>query len=182
MVGIAAFNWSQLTPRLVENADADASRKARHALYRNAAIEASFGAVIIGIVAVLGMLPPASHAHHEALSGAIPANASFQHIHGENGMADVLIEPGHVGMVSATIHLLNDDLETLAAKAVRVTLTAPTPGSRPMTRTAVQDADKLWHVDNVELPVAGNWTVDIIATLTSNKQLELTAPIVIDPK
>jgi putative copper resistance protein D len=182
MVGIAAFNWSQLTPRLVENADADASRKARHALYRNAAIEASFGAVIIGIVAVLGMLPPASHAHHEALSGAIPANASFQHIHGENGMADVLIEPGHVGMVSATIHLLNDDLETLAAKAVRVTLTAPTPGSRPMTRTAVQDADKLWHVDNVELPVAGNWTVDIIATLTSNNQLELAAPIVIDPK
>jgi hypothetical protein len=51
-----------------------------------------------------------------------------------------------------------------------------------MTRTAVQDADKLWHVDNVELPVAGNWTVDIIATLTSNNQLELAAPIVIDPK
>jgi putative copper resistance protein D len=88
MVGIAAFNWLQLTPRLVRNADADAARKARRALCRNAAIEASFGAVIIGIVAVLGTLPPASHAHHEAPSGAIPAGASFQHIHGEDGMAD----------------------------------------------------------------------------------------------
>lgn len=129
MVGIAAFNWSQLTPRLVCNAD-DA-RKARRALCRNAAIEALLGAVIISIVAVLGTLPPASHTHHETPSGAIPADASFRHIHGEDGMADILIEPGHVGTASATMHLLNDDLETLAAKAVTLTLTAP--GSKPMT-------------------------------------------------
>jgi putative copper resistance protein D len=182
MVGIAAFNWSQLTPRLARNANAGAARKAQRALCHNAVIEASFGAVIIGIVAVLGTLPPASHAHHEVPSGAIPADASFQHIHGEDGMADVLIEPGHVGTVRATIHLLNDDLETLAAKAVTVTLTAPTPGSKPMTRTAVQDADGAWHVDGLQLPVPGNWTVNVAAMLTSNKHLELTAPIVIDPK
>lgn len=178
MVGVAAFNWSQLTPRLVCNGD-DA-RKARRALCRNAAIEALLGAVIISIVAVLGTLPPASHAHHETPSGAIPAEASFQHIHGEDGMADILIEPGHVGTASATIHLLNDDLETLAAKAVTLTLTAP--ASKPMTRTAAQDADGLWHVDGERLLVSGNWTVSVTATLTSNKQLELTAPIVIDPK
>jgi putative copper resistance protein D len=182
MVGIAAFNWSQLTPSLVRNAHAGAAQKARRALCRNAAIEASFGAVIIGIVAVLGTLPPASHAHHEVPSGAIPADASFQHIHGEDGMADVLIEPGHVGTVRATIHLLNDDLETLAAKAVTITLTAPTPGTKPMTRTAGQDADGAWHVDGLQLPVPGKWTVNVAAMLTSNKHLELTAPIVIDPK
>jgi putative copper resistance protein D len=182
MVGIAAFNWSQLTPGLVRNADLGAAQKARRALCRNAAIEASFGAVIIGIVAVLGTLPPASHAHHEAPSGAIPADASFQHIHGEDGMADVLIEPGHVGTVSVTIHLLNDDLETLAAKAVTVTLTAPSRGGKSMTRMAAQDADGVWHVDGVQLPVPGNWTVSATAILTSNKRLALTAPIVIDPK
>jgi alkylation response protein AidB-like acyl-CoA dehydrogenase len=97
-------------------------------------------------------------------------------------MADVLIEPGHVGTVSATIHLLNDDLETLAAKAVTVALTAPTPGSKPMTRTAVQDTDGAWHVNGVQLPVPGNWNVSVTAVLTPNKRLELTAPIVIDPK
>jgi putative copper resistance protein D len=182
MVGIAAFNWSQLTPRLVQNADTGAARKARRALCRNAAIEASLGAVIIAIVAVLGTLPPASHAHHEAPSGGIPADASFQHIHGEDGMADVLMEPGHIGTVSATIHLLNDDMETLAAKAMTLTLTAPTPGSKTISRPAVQDADGAWHVDGVQLSVSGNWTVNVTATLTSNKRLELTAPIVIDPK
>jgi hypothetical protein len=77
---------------------------------------------------------------------------------------------------------LNDDLETLAAKAVTVTLTAPTPGSKPMTRTAVQDADETWRVDGIQLPVPGNWSVTVTATLNSNRQLELTAPIVIDPK
>lgn len=182
MVGIAAFNWSQLTPRLVRNADAGAVQKARRALCRNATIEVSLGAVIIGIVAVLGTLPPANHAHHEAPSGAIPADASVQHIHGEDGMADILIEPGHVGRVSATIHPLNDDLETLAAKAATLTLTAPTPGTKPMTRSAAQDADGLWHVDGVQLSVSGNWTVNVAAKLTSNKRLALTAPIVIDPK
>jgi putative copper resistance protein D len=182
MVGIAAFNWSQLTPRLGKNADAGAAQRARRALCRNATIEASFGAAIICIVAVLGTLPPASHAHHEASSGGIPADASFQHIHGEDGMADVLIAPGRVGIVSATIHLLNDDLQTLSARAVTLTLTAPTPGSKPMTRTAAQDASGLWHIDRVQVPVAGNWTARVAAMLTSNKRLELTAPIVIDPK
>jgi putative copper resistance protein D len=182
MVGIAAFNWSQLTPML-KNADIGAARVARRALCRNAAIEASLGTVIISIVAVLGTLPPANHSHHEVPSSAIPAEASLQHIHGEDGMTDVLIEPGHIGTLSATIPLLNDDLESLPTKAVKLTLTAPTPGSKPLTRTAAQDADGLWHFDGVQLPVAGNWTVSVAATLTSNnKRLEFTAPGVTDPK
>ncbi len=94
MVGIAVFNWSQLTPKLVRNADGGAARKARRALCRNAAIEASCGAAIIGIVAVLGTLPPASHAGHEASSGAVRGDAFFRRIHGEGGMADVRIESG----------------------------------------------------------------------------------------
>jgi putative copper resistance protein D len=182
MVGIAAFNWSQLTPRLVQDADIAAAQKARRQLRRNAAIEASLGAMIIGIVAVLGTLPPASHAHHESSSGPIPADASFQHIHGVDGMADVLVEPGHVGTANVTIHLWNDDLEPLGARDLTLTLTAPTPGSKPVTRTASQDTDGVWHVDGVRLPVAGNWTVSVAALLTPNTRLELTAPIEIDPQ
>ncbi len=64
MVGIAAVNWSRLTPRLMQNADTAGALRARRLLRRNAAIEAAAGAAIIGIVAVLGILPPASHLHH----------------------------------------------------------------------------------------------------------------------
>jgi copper resistance protein D len=182
MVAIAAINWSQLTPKLIQNADAAAAQQARRQLRRNAAIEASIGAVIIAIVAVLGTLPPASHANHHAIEGAVPADASFQHIHSLNGMADVMIVPGRVGTASVTIHLLDDDLETLSAREVTLTLTAPTPGSKPTTRKALQDADEEWHVDGIELSQPGNWTVTVDAVLSSNRRLELTAPIVIDAK
>ena len=76
-------------------------------------IEALAGAVIICIVAVLGTKPPASHANHHPAYGALPADAAFVHIHTEQGMADVMIEPGRVGPAHATIHLWNDDFEPL---------------------------------------------------------------------
>jgi len=182
MVGIAAWNWSQLTPKLIQDADLAAARKARRQLCRNAAAEAALGAVIVAIVAALGTMAPASHANHHAIEGAIPADASFQHIHSENGMADVLVEPGRVGTASVTIHLLDDDLETLPAQAVTLTLTAPTPAGKPISRAALQDSDGEWHVDGIELTEPGNWTVTVDALLATNRRLRLAAPIVIDAK
>lgn len=182
MVGIAAFNWSQLTPRLVQNADVAAARKAQRQLRRNAATEAALGAAIICIVAVLGTLPPASHANHHAPDETIPADAAFQHIHSEQGMADVTIEPGHVGTARATIRLWDDDLNTLEARHVTLTLTAPTAGSKPVTRAATEDSTGAWIVDGIDLPQAGNWTATVEAVLGPDKRLDLTAPIAVDAK
>jgi putative copper resistance protein D len=182
MLGVAAFNRLQLTPRLVESPGATAALTAQRQLCRNAAIEAAMGAAIIAIVALLGTLPPGSHAHHHESEGPIPPDATFQHIHGIDGMADVMIEPGHVGRANATIHLLNDDLETLPALDVALTLTAPSAGSKPTTRAATEDPDGVWHVEGLQLPESGNWTVSVDADLGSNKRLELTAPILIDAK
>ncbi len=182
MVGIAAYNWSQLTPRLAQNADPVAARNARRQLRRNAAIEVAAGAIIIGIVAVLGITPPASHAHHHSIEEVIPPDATFQHIHSEHGMADVLIEPGRVGVGRVTVHLLDDDLETLQTRGVTVSLTAPTVGATPIIRLAAPGPGDEWHVDGVVLSEPGNWMVTVDAVLSSGGQLELTAPIVIEPK
>lgn len=182
MVGIAAINWSQLTPKLVQDADIAAAQFARRRLRRNAAIEATLGTAIIVIVAVLGTLPPASHAALHAHSGAIPADATFQHIHGEDGMADVTIEPGRVGTARATIQLWNEDFAPLTARDVTLTLTAPTPGSKPTTRSALQNPDGEWIVDGVDLTEPGNWMVAVRATLASGVRLDLAAPIVVDAK
>jgi putative copper resistance protein D len=182
MVGVAAFNRLRLTPRLVGNPEATTAQEARRQLGRNAAVEAAMGAAILAIVAALGTLPPGSHAHHHESEGPIPPDAAFQHIHGIDGMADVIIEPGHVGTANATIHLLNDDLETLAASDVTLILTAPTPGSKPTAHTASKDADGVWHVDGLQLPESGNWTVFVDAVVGPDKRLDLTAPIVIDAK
>ena len=181
MVGIAAVNWSRLTPKLIQNADAVAAQNARRQLRRNATIEASFGAIIITIVGVLGTLPPASHAQHHAIEGAIPADASFQHIHSEDGMADVMIEPGRAGTARATIRLWNGDSGPLEAQQVTFTLTAPAPGSTPTTRSAVQVSDGAWQVDGIELSQSGNWMVTVDAVLGPTSHLVLNAPIVIKP-
>jgi copper resistance protein D len=182
MVGIAAFNWSQLTPALAQNNSVAAAQEARRRLCRNAAIETVAGAAIIAIIAVLGTQPPANHAGHHSTSGPVPPDAAFQHIHTDQGMADVMIEPGRVGTARATIRLWNDDLETLSAKSVTLTLTAPANSSSPATQNAAQQPDSAWIVDDVQLMEAGNWTVEIDADLADGKHLKLRAPIVIDAK
>jgi putative copper resistance protein D len=182
MVGIAAVNWSQLTPKLVPNVDITAAQRARRRLRRNAAVENVLGTAIIAIVAVLGTLPPASHIGQHTHAGAIPADATFQHIHGEDGMADVTIEPGRVGTARATIQLWDGDFAPLTARDVTLTLTAPAPGSKPMTRTALQNSDGAWIVDGVALTAPGNWMVAVHATLPSGTRLDLEAPIVVDAK
>ena len=63
-----------------------------------------------------------------------------------------MIEPGRIGSARATIRLWNDDLETLPSQSVTLRLTAPTAGSKPVTRTAVRQPDAAWIVDEIQLP------------------------------
>jgi copper resistance protein D len=58
MLAVAAVNRLQLTPRLVQEPDAAAQQDALRQLRRNALVEAGLGAIILVIVASLGMLPP----------------------------------------------------------------------------------------------------------------------------
>ena len=180
MVAIAAVNRLRLTPRIVR--DAQPAAALRH-LRRNAVIEACAGALVIMIVGVLGTLPPANHAQHHAAYGPVPAGAAFVHIHSEQGMADVTIEPGRAGTAHAIIRLWNDDFGTLASREVTLTLTAPGPGpgSKPTTHLARPAPDESWQVDDLALSQPGNWTVVVSAVLGPAKRLVLDAPIVIEP-
>jgi putative copper resistance protein D len=183
MVAIAAVNRLRLTPRIVQETNLDGAQRAVRQLRSNAAIEAAAGAVVIAIVAVLGTTPPAAHAghHHSAYTSAVPAGAAFVHIHSEQGMAEVTIEPGRAGTARATIRLFNDDFEPLQAQRLTLGLAPPTAASSPTTRVAVQDPDDAWRVDGIALSQPGDWMVTVDATLGPDKHLVLKAPIVIDP-
>jgi copper resistance protein D len=71
MVVIATINRLWLTPRLVQDANA-AARDVLRRLRRNTLVEVAAGALIIAIVAALGVSPPGhmmemrSHAHHHS--------------------------------------------------------------------------------------------------------------------
>ena len=179
MVGVAAVNRLRLTPKLVDDRIFAAIDNARRHLRRNATIEASVGAVVIAVVAALGVLPPASHSHHTS-ELAIPVEASFQHIHTVEGMADVVIEPGRVGTATATIHLSNDEGEALDAREVTLRLTAPTPGSKATTYGAARNDDDNWQIDGVVLTERGDWSIEVDAVLRSGQRLELKAGISIE--
>ena len=174
MVGIATINRFRLTPRL------SASASVRR-LQRNCLAETLLGFAALFAVGFLGAMAPAVHAHHHATSAAIPADAAFVHIHSAQGMADVTINPGRIGAARATIRLLNDDLDPLAAERVTLTLTAPAQASKPLMRSAALASDGAWEVDGIELAQAGNWMVQVGAVLERGGQLSLAAPIVIGP-
>ncbi|MGC1446357.1 MAG: copper homeostasis membrane protein CopD [Xanthobacteraceae bacterium] len=183
MVAIAAVNRQWLTPRLMQSAGETerATFGAMSQLRRNATIEALAGGAIICIVAVLGTKAPASHADHHPAYGALPADSAFVHIHTEQAMADVMIEPGRVGTAHATVHLWDGDFEPLAARYMKVSIAPPVMGSAPTTRVAVQDSDGAWQIDGLGLTQPGNWMVTVDADLDSGSHLVLAAPIVIDP-
>jgi putative copper resistance protein D len=179
MLALATVNRFRLTPQMAWDKTAAAALRQ---LRRNAVLESLLGAGIVLIVAIMGTLPPASHAQHHPAYGAIPIGAAFVHIHTEQGMADVTIMPGRTGPAHATIRLWDADFEPLGAREVTFTLTAPAAGSKPITRVAVQDADGAWKVDRIELSQPGNWMVTVAAVPAPTGRLVLDAPIVIEPE
>jgi putative copper resistance protein D len=172
MLALASVNRFYLTPRL---AAAGIVRRLCH----TSVAETGLGFAAIVVVGFLGIMAPASHAHHNT---AIPEGAAFVHIHSNTGMADVTIMPGRVGTASATIRLWNEDFAPLPAERLTLMLTLTAPGSKLIMRSASQDQDGSWKVDRLELPQAGNWKVAIDAALDAKRHLLLDAPIEIEPK
>ena len=80
------------------------------------------------LVGALGTMSPSGHAHDT--SAQIPADAAFVHIHTNEAMADVMIEPGHAGQANASIRVMREDLSEFPTKEVRLALQAPAPAAR----------------------------------------------------
>jgi putative copper resistance protein D len=182
MLCFAAVNRLRLTPRLA--GEPEYPHRSIFHLARNSAIEFALGLAVLGIVGMLGTMPPASHSHHHHGSFTptnVPADAAFIHIHSEEGMAEVTIMPGRPGTSDASIRLLADDLSPLAARAVTITLKSPVVGSKPTTRITSQEADGLWSVKKIALTQPGIWTVVVSVEPDHGHRLVLDGPIVIRP-
>jgi putative copper resistance protein D len=176
MVAVAAINRLKLTPRLLSGTRGEAHR-ARSQLRSNATVETGLGAAVIAIVALLGTLPPASHAHHHPVYGAVPAGAAFVHIHSSQAMADVTVTPAP-DKAQITMRLWTGDFAPLDARGVAVTLTGPAGGA--ITRAAAIDADGAWQVKDAGSLAPGTWTIAVDITFPSGAHVLLDAPILIE--
>ena len=99
-------------------------------------------------------MQPTSHVHVGPPD--IPADAAFTHIHTEEAMADVTIDPGRAGQVNATIRVLREDLTQYPAKAVTLALDPPGSNLHPIARVAAHLPDGSWQVDAIELSQGGD--------------------------
>lgn len=171
MVAIAAVNKFHLTPQLP-------APRAMRALSRNSWAEIGIGAGIVLLVGALGTMEPSGHIHEH--SGAVPPDAAYVHIHDVQAMADVAITPGRPGRTGATIRLSREDGSEFPAKELTFTLEPTASGGKSVQATATYTAG-FWQTGNIDIPVAGIWTVRIVVTPADGAPIVLDAPIVIEP-
>jgi putative copper resistance protein D len=172
MLTIAAVNRFHLTPMLT-------AMPARLSLMRNSLAETGLGLGVVLLVGALGTMQPT--AHNVLPPTDIPADAAFVHIHSEEAMADVTIDPGRAGPVSARIRVVHEDSSEFPAREIRFALDPPAPGPQPVDRVAVRQADGTWQVDGIALEQPGNWMVRVIINAEDGRKILLDAPIVIEP-
>jgi putative copper resistance protein D len=167
MVGIAAANRFHFTPQLP-------ARDALRALQRNSLAETGLGLCVLLFVGAVGTLSPSGHAH--STNAEVPPDAAFVHIHTNEAMAEVTIEPGRIGAANALIRILREDFSEFPARSVELTLDPPS-GGRRATRVAAHLPDGTWQVNGLDLSRSGVWTVRVIVPTEGGTAIVLDAPI-----
>ena len=96
-------------------------------------------------------------------------------------MAEVAVTPGHAGPVSVSIAILTGDFGPLDAKEVTLTISSPAAGIEPIRRPAVRAGDGTWRVDDLVVPVAGRWDVEVAILISDFDLVRLRDTIDIRP-
>ncbi len=153
---LAAWNrWSLTTPAL--RAEPQATGRLRMVII----VELILVIAILGLAAGWRFTPPP-----RALAMVAAAPPAYAHIMTGEVMADLTITPGSTGTVAAAISLSDGDMQPISPQAVTLAVSMPERGIERMSREATQDAEGLWHVPDLLLPLAGEWRVELEIRLT----------------
>jgi copper transport protein len=123
---------------------------------------------ILGIVALWRFTPPPR-------STAILSELAF-HIHSQQVMAELRIVPGRVGINTMTINLIGPP-----AKAVRVSIENQNAGIEPIRREAVRTDNSAWTVQELTIPVAGNWRLRLDVLVNDFESVTLENALRVPP-
>jgi len=152
LFGLALWNRRWLTgPALAVDA------VARKRLRRSIGWEMALVAVILALVAGWRFTPPPRVLADRP--EAIVAEPIMEHLINGDTMAMLMIAPGSVGPISIEVSVY--DIEHVPKDAIEVTIILSNPelGVEPIHRDATQ-ADGIWRVDDLTIPVAGTWHVE----------------------
>jgi copper transport protein len=150
LLGLAVWNRLALSrPALA--GDARAMRRLKSSI----GIEIVLVLVILGLVAGWRFTPPP-----RALAEAAAVPISM-HIHTDRAMADITIEPGRAGANRLSIFLMDGEFVAVEPMEVGVAVSVPDLGIEASQVSAVLGDDGLWRVDDLMIPVAGTWRLDL---------------------
>jgi copper transport protein len=160
LVGLAAANRFALVPRFAAAGSASAARP----LGTSIRAELALALVILALVASWRFTPPP-----RALAAS---ERVFLHLHGERGMAEIDIEPER-GRARTSVKLMDPELHPLVAKELTIVLANPAAGIEPMQRHGVSEGDGFWRIDDLRIPVAGRWKLQVEILISDFEKLVL---------
>jgi copper transport protein len=92
-------------------------------------------------------------------------------------MAQIILDPGRAGRTTATIRLASASGASLNPKEVLVALSKPASGIEPFERHAVQVVSGTWQLDELVLPMAGEWQVRIDVLVSDFDKITLEGTV-----
>jgi copper transport protein len=167
LLALAAVNRFYLTPRIAARDGA-----AHASLVRSIAGECAVVVAILALVTGWRFTPPPRALAQAAVPAAI-------HVHGPRACAHIELSPQKPAGMRATLRITDPALNELRAKEVTLAISNQTAGIEPIRRTAVSIGDGRWRVDDLRIPVAGQWRVrvDILVSDFEKFVLEQTAEL-----
>lgn len=146
LFALAAANRYWLVPKF-ESRGAAAARPLATAI----ASELALACVIFALVATWRFTPPP-----RALATDAPVAV---HIHGEKAMAEIEIARGD--RLNAQVQVLDGAFRPLPAREVTLVLANPAAGIEPIRRIATHVDANTWRIDDLRIPVAGQWNLRV---------------------
>jgi copper transport protein len=148
LLTFGAVNRYVLVPRFEAKGEAAAKP-----LGTSFAAEFAIAIAILGTVALWRFTPPP-----RALAVAEPIPI---HLHSQKAMAQIEIEPVRARGANVIVQVSNGELEPLPAKELSFILSNPAAGIEPMRREAVSEGEVTWRIDDLRIPLAGRWHVQV---------------------
>lgn len=166
LLGLALWNRHWLTaPALAGD------MTARTRLRRSITAEMVLVVLILALVAGWRFTPP-PRALALAPAAALPADPIMEHFIDGTTMAMVIMDPGSAGTVRLDTMVLDLEHSPRDALSVSVIIANPELGIEPIRRDATE-ADGMWTVEDLTIPIAGTWQVEIEIRLS---RFELARP------
>jgi len=177
LLGFAAINRWRLLPAMQAGAPAAGARFAA-----SVRLELLLGILLLLATAVLAHTPPHENAGHRqapAAAGGPGVPTVLQARAGNGAALKLSVVPARVGTNTVSMALLDAEGKPLSPVEVLARFSLPALGVEAIERPLVAASAGQFHVERVDLPVAGRWRIEVTILFDefTNETLEFDLPL-----